>query len=81
MSLRTRIVLLWGLTQKTETDSTIQSFSFPVNLLYYAFSIVDHITSNGRMIDELESICKEAVVIYFSALSQHPLTGTEEIHE
>jgi hypothetical protein len=33
------------------------------------------------MNDEVERVCKESVVAYFEAISQHLLQNTEEIHQ
>jgi hypothetical protein len=46
-------------------------------LFYDHFSIIDHITLNGRMIDELEG-CDYGSV---DGLSKHLPGGTEENHE
>jgi hypothetical protein len=46
-----------------------------------AVSSLNYKTSNDRMMNELKSIWKEAVVAQFKVLSQHLLEGAEETHE
>jgi hypothetical protein len=43
-----------------------------------AFSGLDHITSNGRMIDELEMMWNKVVMTCFKVLVWHLRGGTEE---
>jgi hypothetical protein len=45
---------------------------------YDVISSSYHIASNGRMITELETVWKRAVVAWYEALSRHLPGGTEE---
>jgi hypothetical protein len=60
---------------------TCINFLFTSCLLNYSVSSSHYIVSNGRIINELERMWKEAVTVYFTVLSQQMPGGTVRHHE